>query len=196
MKLSFGLKNRWRADALCVVSTLAIDASYGAEWGAATGTSAGTTIITRAVGATATTTAMTTTTTSGTTTATTTGYAAITTTQAPKARSSTSSYDRRKSRPRSHLACTGRRAGTDDFNMRRRVSSMKTARPANTRWRSNTRSRVSRLLSALKRCEVSHNAANVMRSRHLRNPVGAGNTPRHGVAASVGKAWTRQALSS
>jgi hypothetical protein len=35
MKLSFGLKNRWRATtALCVVSTLAIvTASYAAEWG-------------------------------------------------------------------------------------------------------------------------------------------------------------------
>src|ERR1700704_3376190 len=35
MKLSFDLRNRWRATtALCVVSTLAIvTASYGAEWG-------------------------------------------------------------------------------------------------------------------------------------------------------------------
>ena len=35
MKLSFDLRNRWRATtALCVVSTLAIvSASYGAEWG-------------------------------------------------------------------------------------------------------------------------------------------------------------------
>src|SRR5712675_1834708 len=35
MKLSFDLRNRWRAtSALCVVSTLAIaTASYGAEWG-------------------------------------------------------------------------------------------------------------------------------------------------------------------